>query len=132
MRGAATALQILLSRDTRIIVVVRLNMALDAEFQKILNDFRLQVDLTPSDLKDFQLTSLESLRVAMDKIQKRQASTRTMQYMKRVDPFLQSMEQYGKVVEVFVNTSDILAFVWVSEDLIVLTMFRTKITPRDQ
>jgi len=36
-----------------------------------------------------------------------------MAYMKRLDPFLQTMEQYGKVINVFVNISSVVAFIWV-------------------
>ena len=32
--------------------------------------------------------------------------------LSRILGFLEAMNQFGKVVEVFLNTSDILAFVW--------------------
>ncbi|KAI1410433.1 hypothetical protein F5Y13DRAFT_167760 [Hypoxylon sp. FL1857] len=58
------------------------------------------------------MTSLEELQACIRTIQQEQEQKRRMMYMKRLDPFLQTMEQYGKVLDVFVNTSEIVAFIW--------------------
>ena len=73
----------------------------------------LRGKLTPKEIQDFQFASLDELRAAMDDIQQQQVKRRSLQCLIRVQPFLLAMEQYGKVVEVFLNTSNILAFVWV-------------------
>ena len=73
----------------------------------------LRGKLTQKEIQDFQFASLDELRAAMDDVQQQQVRRGSLQCLIRIQPFLLAMEQYGKVVEVFLNTSDILAFVWV-------------------
>lgn len=84
------------------------------EFELALEDFKKDAQLCPDELKDFRFADLNSLRSAIKRIQAEQEAKRRMRNMKRLEPFLQTMEQYGQTVDVFVNTSEILAFVWVS------------------
>lgn len=80
-------------------------------FETALKEFK--AGLTPDEKDDFNMTDLDSLKQALSKMQKDQENKRSMMYMRRLEPFLTAMENYGKVIEVFLNTSDILAFVWV-------------------
>ena len=84
------------------------------EFEVALEDFKKNAQLGPDDVKEFRFTDLNSLRYTIKRIQAEQEAKRRMRNMKRLEPFLQTMEQYGHTVDVFVNTSEILAFVWVS------------------
>ena len=83
-------------------------------FHAALAEFLKSANLTDAEIEDFRATRLHQLTATIAKIQKEQVSKRRLRYMKRIDPFLKTMEQYGKVVDVLVNTEDIVAFIWVS------------------
>src|SRR5881396_2981779 len=82
-------------------------------FQKALDKFRS--DLTEEDQDEFNYTTLGDLQRCIVEIQEKHASTRQSKNMTRLKAFLEAMDQYGKIVEVFLNTSNMLSFVWVSE-----------------
>ena len=84
------------------------------EFVTALEEFKRTAGLSAEEEAEFKIASLESLLIAIRKIQEDQERRRAMMYIARLEPFLKSMEQYGKVIEVFVNTSEIVAFIWVS------------------
>jgi hypothetical protein len=86
-----------------------INMSL--VFETALKEFK--AGLTQEEKDDFKATDLGTLKQELSKMQKDQENRRSMMYMRRLEPFLTAMENYGKVIEVFLNTSDILAFVWV-------------------
>lgn len=89
-------------------------------FQKSLIAFKAKAGLTQAELKDFQLTSLDDLKHQISIIQNDQRKSKNMRYLKRLGPFLDAMEQYGKIIEVFLNVSDIIAFIWVREEIVRL------------
>jgi len=80
-------------------------------FEVALDKFKKE--LRPKHRTAFQKTTLDDLLVEIDKIQKDQHSTRRLQAIGRLKPTLEALNQLGKVVETFVNTSEIVAFVWV-------------------
>ncbi|KAK7721312.1 hypothetical protein SLS64_001608 [Diaporthe eres] len=82
------------------------------EFEIALEDFKKNAQLGPDEIKEFRFADLNSLRSTIKRIQAEQEAKRRMRNMKRLEPFLQTMEQYGHIVDVFVNTSEVLAFVW--------------------
>lgn len=84
------------------------------EFEIALEDFKRNAQLGPDEVKEFRFADLNSLRSTIKRIQADQEGKRRMRNMKRLEPFLQTMEQYGHTIDVFVNTSEVLAFVWVS------------------
>ena len=45
-------------------------------------------------------------------IQAEQRARKQMMHMGRIQSFLEAMEQFGKVIEVFLNVNNFLAFVW--------------------
>jgi hypothetical protein len=69
--------------------------------------------LTNEQKDDFELSTLEDLQAEIDAIQKKQASEKKMRNLTRLRCYLEAMEEYGKVIEVFLNTSNFIAFVWV-------------------
>ncbi|XDG08069.1 hypothetical protein ABKA04_007684 [Annulohypoxylon sp. FPYF3050] len=91
------------------------------EFEQVVRDFKLNANLTQNELQDFQFTKLEDVQKAMVDLQKKQSEDKRLRYMKRLEPFLETMSEYGKVIEVFVNASEILAFVWGPMKFILLT-----------
>lgn len=84
------------------------------EFELALEEFKKNAQLGADEVKEFRFADLNSLRSTIKRIQAEQEAKRRMRNMKRLEPFLQTMEQYGHTVDVFVNTSEVLAFVWVS------------------
>lgn len=84
------------------------------QFRRALDDFKKKAELTSEELQYFQLSCFNDVLKTLDQVQKEQSKKKTLVFMKRIDPFLKTMGEYGKVIEVFVNTSEILAFVWVS------------------
>ena len=99
-------------------------MDMSGQFRRVLDDFTKKAELTSEELQYFQLGSFNDVLTALSQVQKEQSKKKTLVYMKRIDPFLKSMSEYGKVIEVFVNTSDILAFVWVSLHLSIRSISR--------
>jgi hypothetical protein len=88
-------------------------------FRKALHEFRS--DLPQDDRDEFKCTTLEDLQRSILDIQAKHVSGRKSKNMTRLKPFLEAMEQYGKVIEVFLNTSEFIAFVWVYADVSVMT-----------
>lgn len=83
----------------------------DSGFQRALARFKSQ--LSPGEQEEFGFTSLRDVQKTIVNIQSTQGSERKMRNLTRIKAFLEAMEQYGKIVEVFLNTSEFLAFVWV-------------------
>ena len=88
----------------------------DGNFRRVLENFK--ATLSQDDQDDFELSTLGDLKLEILAIQERQASERKMKNSARLKSFLEAMEQYDEVVKVFLNTSEILAFVWVRQTTI--------------
>jgi hypothetical protein len=84
----------------------------DETFRKSLERFK--IGLNAREKQDFALTTLDDVHDTTDKIQRVHGSERKMQNMARLQGFLEGMEQYGTLIEVFLNVSVFVAFVWVS------------------
>jgi hypothetical protein len=84
-----------------------------SDFERAVEAFKKKSDLTEAELADFQLTDLQSLHQAINTIQNQQAKDKSLMYMRRLKPFLDTMEDYGQVLKVFLNASNFIAFVWV-------------------
>ena len=87
-----------------------MNPAAGQSFEAILLDFKKT--LTPKECQDFQFVTLRDVQVTALRIQKDQENLRTVMGMHRLESFLEAMTQFGKVVEVFANSSIFVAFVW--------------------
>ncbi|CAI7574998.1 unnamed protein product [Penicillium glandicola] len=79
-------------------------------FRRVLESFKSQ--LGPDLAAEFEMTSLADLKRSIAKIERKQATERRMQNMRRLSNFVDIMDNYGKVIEVFLNVTDVLAFVW--------------------
>jgi hypothetical protein len=67
---------------------------------------------TPAELDTFKSSSLESVHLMLLEIQEAHAKGKTKMNLRRANAFLDAMDQYGKVTEVFLNSSQIMGFVW--------------------
>ena len=89
--------------------------ACSSTFERVLSRFRHS--LTVEEAEDFGFTKLEDVHRVIEELQEKQGRKRTMMDLSRIQSFLEAMEQYGKVIEVFLNTTNFLAFVWVGQCL---------------
>lgn len=82
-------------------------------FTRSLEGFRRR--LSAEDIENFQLTTIESLQLAVQKIQQEQAQRRSLRNLNKVRPFIGFLQQYARVIEQFVSAKpDFMAFIWVS------------------
>ena len=79
-------------------------------FERVLLNFKS--NLSPEEQKDFQSTSLKELKLTILAIQKKQKSSKAMKNLTRIRGFLEAMEAYSKVIDVFVNVHEFVAFIW--------------------
>lgn len=83
---------------------------LETSLRLILSSFEKR--LTQEELEDFQSTTLKDVQKEIGRIQAEQASQKTMMNMTRIQSFIEAMDQFGKVIEVFLNSSEFVAFIW--------------------
>ncbi|KAK8867413.1 C2H2 domain-containing protein [Apiospora arundinis] len=88
-------------------------------FEKALEAF--QSRLKPSEKAQFKATTLDELKATILSLQADQRARKQMRNMTKIRGFLEAMEQFGKVVEVFLNITDMLAFIWGPIKLLLLT-----------
>jgi hypothetical protein len=79
-------------------------------FERELKSFKAH--LTPGEQSSFNGTTLEDVRLTVASIQKTQITERTNKNVARLRKFLEAVESYSKVLDVFVNINDFVAFVW--------------------
>jgi hypothetical protein len=84
---------------------------IDMEFRQVVDAFKTQ--LTSEELPYFQFNGVGDVLQTLESIQQKHAAQKRLTFMKRVDPFVKTIMAFGKIVEVFLNVSEILAFVWV-------------------
>jgi hypothetical protein len=80
-------------------------------FQEALDTFKSK--LTAADRRNFSIASRQQLEEALDKIQSDQHTGRKLKNMNRLSAFLEGMETFGKVINVYCQASEIVAFLWV-------------------
>ncbi|KAK2470509.1 hypothetical protein H9L39_18126 [Fusarium oxysporum f. sp. albedinis] len=85
---------------------------MDAELRRVVENLKTEAELTAEELQYFQFSSLNDVLSILRTIQDKQAKTKRLTFLRRIDPFLKTMTEYGKVVEVFLNVSEFLAFIW--------------------
>lgn len=83
----------------------------DSDIEKLLSRFKN--DLTKDEQHKIENVSLDDLHKAIKGIQDKQKETRTCRNLKRIEPFVRGMTEYGKVIALFANAVTIVAFVWV-------------------
>ncbi|KAK8123091.1 hypothetical protein PG984_011761 [Apiospora sp. TS-2023a] len=80
------------------------------KFEKSIVEFK--EGLRKRDVEDFRATELEHLRTRIATLQTRQHAQRRLQDFNQLQPFLEAIEQYGKVVSLFYANQEIVAFIW--------------------
>jgi hypothetical protein len=93
--------------------------AVTAVFNDTLAKFKK--DLKRRDLTTFQVTTLDKLQQTIVDIQAKQMNTRRLQCIRRLEPFIEAMNQFGKVIEPFCNANEFVAFVWGPLKFLLLT-----------
>lgn len=81
-------------------------------FQRALRTFKNS--LSPDLAKEFSIGSLQDVQTVCMKIQEEQGQDGCLRGLKRIESFIEAMDQLGKSIEVFVNASELVCFVWVS------------------
>ena len=84
--------------------------SIEDTFRATLSNFKKR--LTPKEQDDFSFSTLEDVHKEIDRIQSEHGSQKMMMNMTRLQSFLEAMDQFGKVIEVFVNASEFVAFIW--------------------
>lgn len=79
---------------------------------------RFTEGLRRRDVEDIRVTTLKHLKASIANLQARQHSQRRLQNLNRLEPFLEAIEQYGKVVSSLYGDINIVAFVWVGYSII--------------
>lgn len=89
-----------------------INMEPDPVFQKALENFKK--DLTVRQRREFAISTLQDVKDEVNKIQIQHGSAKKLRGMSRMSKFLETMQQLEQVVSVFLNVSEVVAFIWVS------------------
>lgn len=84
----------------------------DPVFQKALENFKK--DLTVQQKREFAISTLQDVKDEVNKIQNQHGSAKKLRGMSRMSKFLEAMQQLEQVVSVFLNVSEVVAFIWVS------------------
>lgn len=87
------------------------NNAPIAPFERAVAQFKM--GLKKRDQENFKKTTLNDLKQCIGDLQQKQHASRRLKGLTRIQPFIEAMEQFGKVIAVFANTNEIVAFVWV-------------------
>ena len=74
---------------------------------------QLKSTITTEDVRMFSDTSLEDLWREARKVEQEQGTRMDLRFMRRLEPFLRSLESYASVIEVFCQGYAPMAFVWV-------------------
>lgn len=80
-------------------------------FHLVLEKFK--AGLSDKEKNQFATTTIQDLNVAIEAIQRKLQSEKKLRAMSQLERFLEGMKEYDKVLSVFLNTSTILAFIWV-------------------
>jgi predicted phosphatase len=87
--------------------------ASDRNFRDVLA--RFTIGLGKDEVEDFRFATLEDVHKVIVDLQIEQAKSKRMMNLPRIRSFLEAMEQFGKVIEIFLNTTEFVAFIWVRE-----------------
>jgi len=90
-------------------------------FEDALSDFKK--GLSRRELAQFQLVDFKDVEETIRDIEHNQKMKKKMQNIARIRPFLEGMRQYGKIIEVFLNASNIVAYIWVSSQTLVIAIW---------
>jgi uncharacterized FlgJ-related protein len=84
-------------------------------FQESFDSFEKTVQkYSRTDDREFSDTTLRDVRDAAKQIERQLAARQCLRNMKRLEPFLNGLEAYSKVIEVLCNGTPFLSWIWVS------------------
>ncbi|KAH5205185.1 hypothetical protein HBI18_154700 [Parastagonospora nodorum] len=95
------------------------NKVPSAAFRSALDEF--QKRLTKDELVGFQTTTYSQFCDELHVLQEKQIKRREVMNLSRIAGFLEGMHQLGKTIEVFVNASNMVAFIWGPIKFLLLT-----------
>jgi hypothetical protein len=76
---------------------------------------KLKQSISSTDAAVFQATVVEDVWKAAEEIQESQRRRKSLQNMRRVEPFLKGLEKYSRAIEVLCNGTPYLPWIWVSD-----------------
>lgn len=79
-------------------------------FRNALDAFRRR--LSAEEEIEFKNTTYELLRDDIISLQQKQEKRKEMMNFSRIQAFLEGMQHLGKTIEIFLNVSNVVAFVW--------------------
>jgi hypothetical protein len=80
--------------------------------RNVLSKFNQRV--SSSRRQEFANCTLQDVQTAIADVQLRLGAERKLRNMNKIAAFLEAISQLGTVVEVFLNVSEFVAFIWVS------------------
>lgn len=94
-------------------------------FQRALTKFKQSLSAKSPDLANqFSISSIHDVETACRDIQDEMGEKRCLRRMRRIQCFIEAMDQLGQSIEVFVNANDLVCFIWVSRRIFILWAFR--------
>lgn len=69
--------------------------------------------LTENQKEEFKFNSIEDVKHAIQQIQDRIGPEKRLRNFTRIKKFLEGMKQVEELVKVFINASEVVAFIWV-------------------
>lgn len=81
------------------------------QFNRVLNEFKRE--LSQDEIYDFSFTTSSDLKKEIQRLQEKQKSEKRMQNLRRPSAFVEAIDQFDKVVHVFLNVTNFLGFIWV-------------------
>jgi hypothetical protein len=80
-------------------------------FEDVLEKFKRE--LKKKDKENFKFVTFDELKSSIVELQAKQQSERRLRALTRLEPFLEAIKHLGTVVEVFCNSNEYVAFIWV-------------------
>ncbi|TKW56360.1 hypothetical protein CTA1_7211 [Colletotrichum tanaceti] len=87
----------------------------NAGFQRAATKFKQSIPKTVWEQFAHDSNSLSSLHVEIKAIHKSHGEAGSLRNTARLGKFIEAMTQFGKVIEVFVNASEFVCFIWIAK-----------------
>lgn len=84
-----------------------------AQRQLELSSERFRSELDAEDDRLIRATSLNDVRATIAQTETQLASRQGLRNFDRLSPYINAAERYGKVLEVFCNSSPMVSYIWV-------------------
>ena len=84
--------------------------SLEITYHNALDEFKNRVG--EKNFQDFEKTDIRTLKKDIKQMQQDQKHSKALRNLRRIEGFIKAFEQFGTVVEVFLNASPIVCFVW--------------------